>query len=122
MSAKAKLDNNKRSPPLFKEREIWWCYIGENIGEEISGKNSGFERPVLVLRKLNMFTFIGLPLTRTLKTGSWYEHVKVGKHENVIIISQPRHLDYRRMDKFIGILTTNEFKRIKDSFVRLFTQ
>ena len=30
-----------------KEREIWWCMLGVNVGREIDGKNDVFERPVL---------------------------------------------------------------------------
>jgi hypothetical protein len=35
------------------EREIWWCSMGVNIGDEEDGKNELFERPVLILRKFN---------------------------------------------------------------------
>jgi hypothetical protein len=37
----------------FREKEIWWCSIGINIGDEQDGKNELFERPVLILRKFN---------------------------------------------------------------------
>ncbi len=36
---------------LFSEREVWWCALGENIGDEENGKNELFERPVLIIRK-----------------------------------------------------------------------
>ncbi len=54
-NSKKKLFNGK---PLskhfyFHEREVWWCGIGINIGVEIDGKNSDFERPVLVVKKFN---------------------------------------------------------------------
>ena len=32
----------------FHEREIWWCSIGINLGDEQDGKNELFERPVLI--------------------------------------------------------------------------
>ena len=38
---------------IFHEREIWWCSIGVNLGDEQDGKNELFERPVLVVRKFN---------------------------------------------------------------------
>ncbi|HBM45364.1 MAG: 2,4-dihydroxyhept-2-ene-1,7-dioic acid aldolase [Parcubacteria group bacterium GW2011_GWF2_38_76] len=47
----------------FREREIWWCSLGENIGFEQDGKNEKFERPVLILRKFNCGMFFGIPLT-----------------------------------------------------------
>jgi mRNA interferase MazF len=67
---KSYLDRKGNMPPLFREREIWWCSVGENVGMEISGKGAFFRRPVLVLRKLDAFTFIGAPLTRTTRIGS----------------------------------------------------
>lgn len=36
----------------FHEREIWWCSLGLNLGDEQDGKHQDFERPVLVLRFL----------------------------------------------------------------------
>lgn len=35
----------------FKEREIWWCLLGMNVGHEQDGKNENFESPVSVLKK-----------------------------------------------------------------------
>ena len=51
----------------FKEREIWWCRVGVNVGYEIDGKSESFMRPVLVLKKITADTFIGIPLTRKKK-------------------------------------------------------
>ena len=38
---------------FFHEKEVWWSALGVNIGVEMDGKNENFERPVLVLRKIN---------------------------------------------------------------------
>ncbi len=35
----------------FREGDVWWCAVGENVGIEINGKNQEFSRPVLVLKK-----------------------------------------------------------------------
>jgi mRNA interferase MazF len=43
----------KSSLGKYHEREIWWCSLGKNIGNEQDGKNNNFERPVLVLKKWN---------------------------------------------------------------------
>ena len=53
--------------PTIREGEIWWCAIGANVGIEISGKGSGFSRPVLILKKLSSDGFIGVPLTSKIK-------------------------------------------------------
>ena len=36
----------------FKERDVFWLKVGENIGFEQSGKGDKFQRPVLVLKDL----------------------------------------------------------------------
>ena len=38
---------------FFYDREVWWCSVGINVGIEADGKNSNFERPILVLKKFN---------------------------------------------------------------------
>ena len=121
MPVKSGLDERKHEPPLFKEREVWWCSTGENVGVEISGKGRYFRRPVLVLRKLDAFTFIGLPLTRTTRVGSWYEQILIDGKFNTVIVGQSRHFDYRRMDKILWTIPSDDFNRIRDSFIRLFS-
>ena len=49
--------------PPIKEGQIWWCAVGENIGAEINGKNHTFSRPVLIMKKLSQYSFMGIPLT-----------------------------------------------------------
>jgi mRNA interferase MazF len=57
---------------LFREQEVWRCSLGENIGFEQDGKNSFFERPVLILRKFNKELFWGVPMTSKKKEGVFY--------------------------------------------------
>jgi hypothetical protein len=60
------------SVPTFREREIWWCSIGVNIGHETDGKNRFYNRPVLVVRKFNTRIFWGVPLTTQIKDNPFY--------------------------------------------------
>lgn len=52
-SLKEKIELKNIEEIRFREQEIWWCSLGENIGCEEDGKNELFERPVLILRKFN---------------------------------------------------------------------
>lgn len=117
---KTRIDGGAHKPPLFNEREIWWCSVGENIGVEISGKGTFFRRPVLILKKLDSFSCMGLPLSRTQRKGSWFISLEVNGVSNTIILSQIRHFDYRRMDKRMGILREDEFEYVRNEFVKLF--
>lgn len=53
LSLKIHLHSSQEQPVYFREREIWWCSVGINIGDEEDGKNNLFERPVLILKKFN---------------------------------------------------------------------
>lgn len=52
---KSKLDSTDHRPPYFKEGEIWWSHIGENIGIETNGKSDAFTRPVLIFKKYDQY-------------------------------------------------------------------
>ena len=71
---KKKLDANERSL-FFKERDIWCCSIGLNVGHEENGKNQFFSRPILVVRKFNRNLFLGVPLTTKIKENEYYHRI-----------------------------------------------
>jgi len=50
INKKEKLDS-RQSAPSFKEGYIFWCGVGENVGDEENGKGQNFGRPVLIVRK-----------------------------------------------------------------------
>lgn len=109
---KEKLHGSNHKPPYFKEREIWWCSVGENIGNEINGKDILFNRPVLIVRKLDKYSFLGVPLTSSEKIGSWYVSITHGENKSTAVVSQIRHLDYKRLDKKMATLDEVDFGRV----------
>src|ERR1035437_1583728 len=116
---KSKIESRPRRPPFFNEGEIWWCYIGENIGVETSGKNEEFTRPVLIFKKYDKYSFLGLPLTTKQKTGSWYVSITSNNIIQTIILAQGRTMDYRRLKKRVGELGEDEWKGITDAYWKL---
>ena len=81
--------------PFFAEGDVWYCMLGENIGDEENGKGNIFLRPVVVLKKFNSRVFWGVPLTRTTKHGLFYFPIEnIG---SVAILSQIRLLDAKRL-------------------------
>ena len=60
----------------FKEREIFWLRLGQNIGNEEFGKGNEFQRPVLIIKKLTKNIFIGVPLITTLKENDYFHQFK----------------------------------------------
>lgn len=117
---KKKEVNNRTDQTLFHEREIWWCSLGLNIGFEQDGKHDNFERPVLILRKWSKNTFVGLPLTTTLKTGSYFFDLFVNNENSVALLSQSRTLDKRRLLRKMGTFSRAKFGELRESYARLF--
>jgi mRNA interferase MazF len=122
LAVKSKLDAYDHKPPFFKEREIWWCFVGENVGAEISGKGGEFRRPVLILRKLDSFSFVGLPLTKTPRSGTWYRTIKIQDRESTVILSQIRHFDHRRMAHRMFSISKPEFISVRNKLIELISE
>ena len=54
--------------PFYHTREIWWCSVGVNIGNELDGTGKQHDRPVLVIRPFNAETE-GTGLSRSQARG-----------------------------------------------------
>lgn len=115
---KQELDRNKREL-LFKEREIWWCSIGKNIGEEVYGKGKGFRRPVVIFRKLTGNSCLAIPTTTKPRTGSWYHHFKVAGKERWAMMHQMRFISANRLWLRESSLSAGEFSELKKSVAGL---
>jgi mRNA interferase MazF len=107
---KEKLHARNHRPPYFKEGEIWWCNIGENVGTEVNGKGDNFARSVRVFKKLSGKNFIGIPLT----TRNRYAAITFRGNVSVANLSQIRVVDYRRMLNKLGDLDEGDFERTRD--------
>jgi mRNA-degrading endonuclease toxin of MazEF toxin-antitoxin module len=125
MEQKAKIHNDKIRP-FFHEREVWFSSLGENVGFEQDGNGEGFMCPVLILKKFNNEVVWVLPLTRTDKTGKYYFRIsliandgKIDDNPSVVILSQLRLIDVKRLQYKIGTATKDEFTKIKEALVAL---
>ena len=119
-SLKPKLDENNHRPPFVSERDLWWAHLGENIGTEISGKSNRYTRPVIVFRKLSNYTFLIIPTSTKIKSGSWFANF-VHKNTNMMAcLHQIKVIDYRRLQNKIGRIDIKDFKQIKNQFKKLY--
>lgn len=112
--------HSKDRPPLFSEREIWWCSLGINIGSEEDGKGEDYLRPVLILRKFNKSIFYGLPITSRIKDDQFHVSINSGDVMGSIILSQMRLIDSKRLSHLMGRITEDESKEIKKKLKNLF--
>jgi len=108
---KKELSNLERV--YFHKGEIWFTSIGKNIGDEEDGKNSTFERPILIIRKFNNNIFLGVPLTSNeIKEGKYY-HKLISYVGSIAILSQVRLFDAKRLLRLMGKVKNEELKEIK---------
>ena len=112
---------NKGSKIIFKQRELWWCSLGINLGEEIFGKGEKFTRPVLIFKKFTSNSFLGLPLTSQPKAGSWYVEVTQAGKRSSVMLNQARVLDRKRLTNRIGTLDDQDWQAVCQKFLEFFT-
>ena len=109
-----KTTNLKNYPIYFKERDIFFIRIGKNIGFEQNGKGEYFLRPVLILRKFNKFFFIGVPLTSQAKEDEFHYKFLLKHKTSYAILSQIRAFDANRLERKIGKIGNEGFKKLKN--------
>jgi len=113
MLLKKSIHNESRRPIGYKEREIWWVYLGENIGTEEDGKGNNFTRPVLILRGFNKKLFWAIPLSTTKNRGPYYYEFMMNGKLSVALVSQIRTLDTVRLISKYGHMNMQDFLIIK---------
>jgi len=103
----------------FKEKEIWWCSLGINIGYEQDGKNNNFERPIVVLRKFNNDLLWIIPLTTGNKSGKYYYSFENNNKKYSAILSQIRLISTKRLVRKMRKMSDENYISIKKSLIRL---
>jgi len=111
---KKEINNINLRPKGCREREIWICNVGENIGFEEEGKGKEFTRPVLIMKVFNKFFCHIVPLSTTDKRGKFYFPFdgKTGK-TSVALLSQSKAIDTARLSRKVGFIEEKEFLEIK---------
>ena len=101
--------------PHFHQREVWWCSLGVNIGQEQDGKGGLYERPVLIFKKLNSQIFLGIPATSSYK--NVYTIFAAGEDlkEFYFIVTQIRLISVKRLNRYMSKLTDDEFYKIRSA-------
>ena len=95
-----------------REREVWWCALGVNIGSEQDGKNDDFERPVLILKRISNELLLIVPFTSKLIKNRYRVDVKITGQDSQAILSQFRTISTKRLLKRIGYVKTDIFNII----------
>ena len=111
------LEKNGHETLSFHEREIWWCSIGINLGDEQDGKNELFERPVLILKKFNNKVAWVLPMSTKQKNGIHYHNLEHEGKVFTVILSQLRLTSVKRFRRFVRKISPHQFSLIQDKLI-----
>lgn len=113
------IDKTPRNDLVINEGQVYWCFMGENVGFEQNGKGECFHRPVLVFKKFTNDIFWGIPMSTKNKDNKYYIKVLLKDVEQSAIISQLRVLDSKRLYLFIGYISKQDFNKIESKVISL---
>jgi mRNA interferase MazF len=111
---KLKLDINLSNKIVFpSKKEIWWASLGQNVGVEINGKHTRFERPVLIVHVFNAESILVVPITTKIKYGKYlHEFVTSFNEKRNANLSQLRSISTKRLLRKLEVINDNDFDQI----------
>jgi mRNA-degrading endonuclease toxin of MazEF toxin-antitoxin module len=103
----------------FKERDVVFIHIGENIGCEQNGKGEDFLRPVLVYKKFSAQSFFGIPLTTSQKKSDFHASFSLKGKISTAILSQMRLFDSKRIAYYFGRVSNQNYQNVQKKLIEL---
>jgi sulfate adenylyltransferase subunit 1 len=117
---KKQIIHNEKKYLKFRERDILFLSVGKNIGNEQYGKGEEFLRPVLVYKKFNKRTFLGIPLSSVEKNGSYYFSFNYTKDIiSTANFSQIKTFDIKRAKYRSGVINEQDFEKLSKKLIKL---
>jgi mRNA interferase MazF len=111
---KKKLQKQSNAYLFPKEREVWMCSIGRNLGSEQNGSGENFGRPVLVIKKFNNGMFWAVPLSSKQKDFDFYYNFTDPNNASVaVILAQLRLVSIKRFRRNMYLLPEILFEEIR---------
>lgn len=95
------------------DREVWWCSLGANIGTEIDGKNSMYERPVLILRVYNKESLLVVPLTTKQKEDVFHVQIVTARQIAWVKLTQIRVISSKRLLRKVDVIDRAQFEHVR---------
>jgi mRNA interferase MazF len=118
-NVKKKVVHTSEFRGFVRVREIWWCSLGVNVGDEEDGKNELFERPVLVLKRFNQRIVLSVPLTTHVKDNEFHFAFEYEGERFAVILSQLRLISTKRLTRRIRRLDSELFAAIKQKIKKV---
>jgi mRNA interferase MazF len=114
---KKETHSSKRAP--VKLGEVYWCKLGLNIGVEQDGKESSFQRPVIIIKKFSNQIVLIAPLTTQVHKGDWYFDMVLFERKQQVILNQIRPIDTKRLTESMGQILKKDVEDILERYVQL---
>ena len=102
---------------VVRRGEIFWCYLGINVGSEQNGAGSKLTRPVVVIAIFSDSFFLVAPLTTKKHEGDWY--LNIAFNDSCVILNQMRPVDIKRLRQGIGNISVQELNEIIAKYIKL---
>ncbi len=111
----------KRTGPHAKPGEIWWTFLGLNIGHEQNGSGELHIRPCLILRSYPNRTCLVIPTSTNIRRISRPFAVvgMINNRQNSFLLSQARTIDMRRCDRILATMNPQLYRKIRTQFIDL---
>ncbi|SMP89830.1 mRNA interferase MazF [Epsilonproteobacteria bacterium SCGC AD-311-C15] len=103
----------------FKERDIFWAKLGQNVGFEQNGKGNEFTRPVIVLKKYSKNMLLAIPLSTTPRDGSFFFQFEFQNNISTALLVQNKLISSKRLAKKIGKIDKVNFEKLKEKLIDL---
>lgn len=104
--------------PFFRVREVWWCVLGINIGVEANGKNYYFERPVLILKRINSQSAFVLPISSNGSDPKSHVAMMIKGKLSFTKLSQARTVSAQRFLRKIETVSGDLFEQVLTDFIK----
>lgn len=110
---------------FLKKRQIWWCFVWENLWNEMNWKWEKFLRPVLILKVLNKNSFVWIPLTSQFHEWTFFyefqtEDIDSRVRNSYALLNQIKVFSNKRLDRiYCEKINLNDFEKIKKKLYEL---
>lgn len=95
------------------EKEVRFCFLGKNIGNEQNGGDDDFSRPVLIIKKFNNSMFWVLPLsTKQKDLDFYYNFTDPFNHRVSVVLAQLRFISIKRVGRRMYRIPDSDFGHI----------
>ncbi|MBQ6461129.1 type II toxin-antitoxin system PemK/MazF family toxin [Candidatus Saccharibacteria bacterium] len=116
---KVQRNNGTEHPEQYHESEIYWCYLGENIGSEQDGSAPLYTRPALIVKGFSKTLVWCIPISSKKEKSKYTMPVKNRYVDGILLLSQIRAIDTLRLGDYCGTINNSTLHSVKRAIARI---